>query len=1400
MINMVNLLREKGPEEEMDLSGPDLVNLVFASALPDNKGSTVLEALQDVVMYCWALNIPIVRFHCDRGMEFYAKATRQWIKYHGMRFTTSEGGLHQQNGMVENAVKYIKQRARTLLIGAKLPQRLWPQAASMAASMQRATTLGMETRLAAPFGTKVLVRRREYGGTAEPGKPDDLAPRWLEGRYLGLSDTLRRGHIVYLAGDDGEKFVHTVHVRVGVEDPEPLDTDLQADLPGPPSRRVREKARGSGDVVAVSKVQILDHGDRLELRARELLQDWSQEEAEKLIAHVSLGLDPGERKFGVFRHGGSVGLTKITYDKPWVAEVLVRAFKEKCPDAEFSAVYVSVNTSKDLHADSNNLTGMPNYVYPLVLPRSGGNLWIELLNGDVVRGKITEMLDVKGHPHYGCTHPLTTSRVTSFDPHRRHAVLPWKGMRVVMIAYTPGAPQNIKGPERVILSQIGFPVPTEVPGESPLVALRTLSIQNTKEVQAQGGLVASSTGGVEVETSDGEVMLLGSDQRCEGDLPGSDQELNCSREELFAWDMFIPLEDGDPEVVPKAMIASSDHQPGVHKAEVSYTKDIEHLLGSLEEPLSIVHTVDPAEAASNFPVWIPAVTKEISSFDKAKDNVYADDPRVIQDVKDGNARIVPMKIVYTVKPPDEVLIEKGENFKRKARIVACGNLLAQSGEETYAGTAPAEVVRSSLAISSCRGWDAAILDVTAAFLQTPLKEVQCKQRILGQPPRVLVREGLCAPNELWEFSHAIYGLRESPRWWGQFRDAQLAQINLVIGEKKIQMVQCRVEGSWWKLQDGAVLIGILVVYVDDLLICSTPPVIRAVADAIRKIWNTSPLTWASEESVRFLGIEITKIPGGFALSQEQYIKELVRIHDVKPTQLDLIPVSRDQACFEASEEEAVFSVDELREAQQYAGEILWVSQRTRPDLAYCASLVSSLCARRAAVVARKCLGFLQRTSSYQLKVLTQGNEITSWSDASFAPEGSRSHSGWLVLVGSSPVSWRSARQSTVTLSTAESELNASVEGALALSSIQALLEDIGAGRWEGVLRTDSTSALSIQRGAGSWRTRHLRIKANWISERLGSGELRIEHCPGEEQIADALTKALSSFRLRKLSRKMGLKTIEEILLDTEVEPTTTSSSSTTSMHGFKILVALLVLSQAVVGCDASREVVVYEPMTVDSTLVMWGVFAVIALLWTMAWEMIKYAGWQMYYEAIPGASARRMRRLQRLRDTTTEAIQRELHVRRQEREHAERPVEVRRAQSADRLPGYDNRDPGRSESSARVPSTPLGDGRTVYGSNQKDRATQTTGPSFAPCPPQPAPEIHIPENVFIVPGNQCYHLFNPCHAFRHRGTQSRVQGLRICEYCVRHHGRDPALPGPGVDELLRAGLRPNFDRPGAFQG
>ena len=58
---------------------------------------------------------------------------------------------------------------------------------------------------------------------------------------------------MYIKDDDGERFVHTLHVRAGLHDPGPIADELHAELPDPPERRVRGKSAGSGDVVGVSK-------------------------------------------------------------------------------------------------------------------------------------------------------------------------------------------------------------------------------------------------------------------------------------------------------------------------------------------------------------------------------------------------------------------------------------------------------------------------------------------------------------------------------------------------------------------------------------------------------------------------------------------------------------------------------------------------------------------------------------------------------------------------------------------------------------------------------------------------------------------------------------------------------------------------------------------------------------------------------------------------------------------------------------------------------------------------------------------------------------------------------------------------------------------------------------------
>ena len=51
--------------------------------------------------------------------------------------------------------------------------------------------------------------------------------------------------------------------------------------------------------------------------------------------------------------------------------------------------------------------------------------------------KIVGMMDQKGRNRFGCIQQLVPGTVVTFDNHSRHAVLPWKCLRIVIVGYTP---------------------------------------------------------------------------------------------------------------------------------------------------------------------------------------------------------------------------------------------------------------------------------------------------------------------------------------------------------------------------------------------------------------------------------------------------------------------------------------------------------------------------------------------------------------------------------------------------------------------------------------------------------------------------------------------------------------------------------------------------------------------------------------------------------------------------------------------------------------------------------------------------------------------------------------------------------------------------------------------------
>ena len=66
------------------------------------------------------------------------------------------------------------------------------------------------------------------------------------------------------------------------------------------------------------------------------------------------------------------------------------------------------------------------------------------------------------------------------------------------------------------------------------------------------------------------------------------------------------------------------------------------------------------------------------------------------------------------------------------------------------------------------------LDVKTAFLNAGLRgqdaPPESRRIVLLQPPALMVKLGLAEVGELWQVEAALYGLRESPRQWGDHRD------------------------------------------------------------------------------------------------------------------------------------------------------------------------------------------------------------------------------------------------------------------------------------------------------------------------------------------------------------------------------------------------------------------------------------------------------------------------------------------------------------------------------------------------------------------------------------------------------------------------------------------------------
>ena len=233
----------------------------------------------------------------------------------------------------------------------------------------------------------------------------------------------------------------------------------------------------------------------------------------------------------------------------------------------------------------------------------------------------------------------------------------------------------------------------------------------------------------------------------------------------------------------------------------------------------------------------------------------------------------------------------------------------------------------------------------------------------------------------------------------------------------------------------------------------------------------------------FLGVKVIQdlLTGVIWIGQPSYTEKVLqqyRMHDCKAVST---PVNSDLKLVAAENPKEVVN---HRMYQAIVGSLLYLSTRTRPDIAYAVSSVARFCAEPTQqhwVAVKRILRYLKGTRNYGLSYKKDDeSEVTGYSDADWAGDiGDRkSTSGYVFIQAGAAISWKSSKQTCVALSTAEAEyvaLSAAIQEALWL---QQLMSDVLNKHIEEMtVHEDNQSTISLTKNQHSHgRTKHVDIK------------------------------------------------------------------------------------------------------------------------------------------------------------------------------------------------------------------------------------------------------------------------------------------------------------------------------------
>jgi hypothetical protein len=467
-----------------------------------------------------------------------------------------------------------------------------------------------------------------------------------------------------------------------------------------------------------------------------------------------------------------------------------------------------------------------------------------------------------------------------------------------------------------------------------------------------------------------------------------------------------------------------------------------------------------------------------------------------------NVKPVGCRWVYTMKRDD-----LGNIVRYKARLVAQGfkQIKGDTYEETFSPVVNFSLIRfffSLLVVGN--GWKHIQCDVKCAYLYAPLKETIYMYQPLG-----FIEKG--KENLFCKLNKAIYGLHQSGRVWFFEIDKVLNEIGFI----KFEWCNCV-----YMFESNVILL----LYVDDIvLFAKRETQLKRAISLLSERFDVKVLG----KTRKLLGVEFEESES-FRIHQQAYISEVCDRFKVFNFPISSLPITKGTVYSKLNCPQTDQEIEEMSKIpyRNLLGCLSFISNRTRPDISYAVNIFSQF--QNNPGMAHWCgllklLGYVAYTKSLKLELACNKAHIITYTDADFATnrDDRTSLGGQLVLLGNSPIAWRTFKEKCVSLSTMEAEFVAMTEATKELLWFDRVLSEcvqknIINAKEKSVLYVDNQATINfVKSPIEHYSTKHIDVKLFFIRDLVYKDTFSVKYVRSQSNLADIFTKPLTRAELEK---------------------------------------------------------------------------------------------------------------------------------------------------------------------------------------------------------------------------------------------------------------------------------------------